>query len=140
MILEIKDPGWNFSGMFITGGIWLVAVIIMLIWTWKTRDEMPNTYNENLFHLAWALTTVVGLAVFLLGGVLAGAKQYDVDVRSAKIEALAELGFDRADISGNSFTANRDGAYFEGLLIPEKDDLTWSIAEVLAPIPVEDET
>lgn len=137
MILEIKDPGWDFSGMFITGGVWLVGIVIMLIWTWKTRDETPNTYNENLFLLAWALTTVVGLAVFLLGGVLAGAKQYDVDVRAAKVEALAELGFDRADLSGNSFTANRDGAYFEGLLIPEKDNLTWSIAEVLTPIPVE---
>ncbi|UDL16481.1 membrane protein [Microbacterium phage Zooman] len=138
MILEIQDPGFNFTGVFWTGGIWLAAIIVMLGFTWATRDKPYSTYNENLFHLGWALTMVLGLVIFLLGGVFSGAKIYEIAVTSAKVEALEELGFEQADISGNSFTANRDGAYFQGILVPEKEDNTWSISEIVPPIPVEE--
>lgn len=133
MILEINDPGWDFTSMFIAGGIALVVLILGVILYLRTRDAM----SENDTFAMGTAFALVAAAIFLMGGVVTGNSVHATQVRETKVAGLEELGFDQVDLSGDTFTASRDGAYFSGILLEGEESNTWQVAEVLPPVPVE---
>lgn len=133
MILEIQDPGWDFTSLFVTGGIAVVVLAIGLLTYLRLRDVMSESDTFGV----WTLTVVIA-AMALGAGVLVGNSVYDRAIQDEKIAGLEELGFDQVYLYGDNFTASRDGAYFSGVLLEGEEPDTWEVAEVLPPVPVEE--
>ena len=133
MILEINDPGWDFTSMFIAGGVALLVLVFGVLLYLRVRDTM----SENDTFAMGTTFVVVATTIFLMGGVVTGNSVHAAQVRETKVAGLEELGFDQVHLSGDTFTASRDGAYFSGILLEGEKSNTWQVAEVLPPVPVE---
>ena len=133
MILEINDPGWDFTSMFVTGGIVLVILAVILFLHFRFRDTM----SENDMFGMWTAAVLISAGIFGMGGLVVGNSVHATQVLETKTEGLEDLGFDQVSLYGDSFTASRDGAYFSGILLEGEKHNTWQVAEVLPPVPVE---
>lgn len=133
MILKINEPGWDFTSMFVTGGIVLVILAVILFLHFRFRDSM----SENDMFAMWTVAVLVSAGIFGLGGVVTGNSVHAIQVTETKVAGLEDLGFSQVSLYGDTFTASRDGAYFSGILLDGEDHNTWQVAEVLPPVPVE---
>jgi hypothetical protein len=134
MILEIQDPGWDYTSFYVAGGVVLGVLAVGLVLHFRFRD----IETESEMFTMWTAITLVCLIIFGLGGVAAGSSVYSSRVVETKVSGLEELGFDQVSLSGDYFTASRDGAYFSGVLLEGEEPDTWEVAEVLPPVPVEE--
>lgn len=113
MIIEFADPGYNWWFLWwplIAIGIAIViSIIIGAIW-----EEEAAPVAGFLISSAFFAVLIGPLAFGLLG--------YDSQVSDAKESALTDLGFEHVEVSGDSFTASFEGAYFSGTLVNLKPE------------------
>lgn len=134
MILQVQDPGWDFTSLFIVVPILAVVIAVTVIITVKKGDEM----DENTLFGTWSGVAIAVLIVFCVGGIGTGSKVYNEKIEDAQASGLEELGFSDVEmISPETFTATREGAHFDGLLIKQDAHLSWQVAEVLPPVLLE---
>ena len=119
MIITFKDPGWDYTSLWITGSILAVFVIVALILTVyrASRRGSTESLDEWIFAMWMISVCWLLLGVFLVGTYMMGAEIYEDRVDTALTEALSEAGYEEISLGTGDFTASDDGKYFHGFLV-----------------------
>lgn len=113
MIIEFADPGYNWWFLWwplIALGIFIALAIVL------TLVFEEGAYGPSTFLIIGALFCAIAIPG------LAGNSDYSFRIQDAKESALTDLGFEHVKVSGDSFTASFEGAYFSGVLVNLKPE------------------
>ena len=128
MTITFTDPGYDWTAPIWGTSVFLFVVIVGIIISVTEKHSNPRDY-DGYWSTSGSFVTFLGGGILLLVAVGAagfgtGAGVYSTRVENAKFIALADAGFDQlewviGDGQDNSFTANKDGAYFKGFLVQD---------------------
>ncbi len=123
MIITFKDPGWDYTTLWVTGSALAVLVLIALILTGYRASRRGSTQalDEWIFAI-WMIALAWGLlGVLAIGGGLIGTEVYEDRYEAALVDALSDAGYESIEVGVESteFTAStEDGKYFHAFLVP----------------------
>ncbi|UVG35246.1 membrane protein [Microbacterium phage Cece] len=128
MTIEIIPPVWDWTagivGLAIIGVVILVAIFLTIMGrnAWNWRDDSYSTL--------WGIVPVLFVFVsFVCGSTMSNVNTERRNVNTVSV--LEEAGFEQVsyDDESKTFTASKDGAYFNGILVYIEDN-TYQILEV----------
>lgn len=127
MTFTITDPGFDFTA------VWVCGIISVALLAWAIVASVGYSkkwWGDGVPALAWFIAIIFTACGFLLWSTSVPGETHDSKVHDAQIVELTNLGFDNVDLIEDRFVADKDGAYFQGI-ISEIEPYTFQVNEIV---------
>lgn len=128
MKITFADPGYDFTALIWTGGIFVALLLVFVVGQLYVKYANPRNYDGFTEHWpAWVLLAAGIWAVFAIGFVaaLVGGLGYGNRVENAQVSGLLDAGFDsiiRTSVDGepdNTYVGNIGEEFAKITLVPD---------------------
>lgn len=128
MTIEIIPPVWDWTAGIVGLSIIVVLILVAIFLTIMGRNAW--NWRDDSYATLWGpAAMVIALISFVCGSTMSSVNTEQINAN--RVSILEEAGFDQVSYVAESetFTASKDGAYFNGILVHIEGN-TYQILEV----------